>query len=197
MKLLSELNRRRLGQVLAEACIGLSLMVFAWIIITYSLYMANNSIRTEMAARYAAWYQANNPANQENGVNMPATGEQLDQYFFYQSGLSSVQQLTPPILIAQLFQSDVMPTNTQTYSGNDNPVYVQVTYGVTTPTSSSPFPFSLLSVQVPLMPNSTLGVYSVNSSCQWDYDSDLWTNASQALNGVWDTLKNNLGSFFP
>jgi hypothetical protein len=187
MKLLKALNRRRLGQVLAEACIGLSLMVFAWIIITYSLYMANNAIRTEMAARYAAWYQANTGGT-------AATGEQLDQYFFYQSGLSSVSQLTP-VLMGQAFEGDA-PTNASSYSGNDNPVNVQVSYGVSAPASSSPFPFNLLSVHVPLMPTSTLPVYSVNSSCQWDYDSDLWTNASQALNGVWNTLKDDLGSFF-
>ncbi|HEY1789984.1 MAG TPA: hypothetical protein VGJ73_17695 [Verrucomicrobiae bacterium] len=187
MKLLKVINRRILGQVLAEACIGLSLMVFAWIIITYSLFMANNAIRTEMAARYAAWYQANNGGT-------PATGPQLDQYFFYQSGLSHVNQLTP-VLMGDAFEG-TQPTNASDYAGEDNPVNVQVTFGVPAPTSSSPYPFNLLSVHVPLMPNSTLPVYSVQSSCQWDYDSDLWTNASSALSGVWDTLKNDLGSFF-
>lgn len=188
MKLLNASNRKKLGQVLAEACIGLSLMIFAWIIITYSLYMGNNAIRTEMAARYAAWYQANNGGT-------AATGPQLDQYFFYQPGLSTVSNLEP-VLMGQAFEGDE-PTNAADYSGEDNPVRVAVAFGVPAPTSSSPFPFNLLSVHVPLMPDSTLPIYSVQSSCQWDYDSDLWTNASSAISGVWNTLKNNLGSFFP
>jgi len=55
-------TRRRLfadetGQMMPEACIGLALMAFVWVVSAYSLFMANNSIRTEMAARYAAWYQ--------------------------------------------------------------------------------------------------------------------------------------------
>jgi hypothetical protein len=190
MKLFKPINRKILGQVLAEACIGLSLMVFAWIIISYSLFMANNSIRTEMAARYAAWYQANNSGNN----NSPATGDQLDQYFFFQSGLSAVPQPEPqPALIGNVIEGN-MPTNASSYSGNA-PYRVEVTFGVTTPSSTSPFPFNLLSVQVPLMPNGTLPIYSVNSYCQWDDDSDLWTNASQAFSGVWETITQNISSF--
>ncbi len=60
MKLLSSRHHVASAQILAEAAIGLSLMTFAWILIAYSLYLANYKIRTEMAARYAAWYQANN-----------------------------------------------------------------------------------------------------------------------------------------
>jgi hypothetical protein len=192
MKLLSSRRHIASAQILAEAAIGLSLMTFAWILIAYSLYLANYKIRTEMAARYAAWYQANNGGT-------AATGAQLDQYFFYQSGLSGVTNLSP-ILIGQVIEGE-MPTNAGNYSSGDGsePFRSQVSFGVSSlDNTANPFPFNLLNsnVKVPLMPSSTLSTFSVNSTCQWDDDSDCWTNASQAVSGVWNTLLNDLGSFF-
>jgi hypothetical protein len=190
MKLLSSRRHRASAQVLAEACIGLSLMTFAWILIAYSLYLANYRIRTEMAARYAAWYQANS--------GTAATPAQLDQYFFYQSGLSSVQNVSPA-LIGQVIEGN-MPTNAATYStGSSQPVKAEVTFGVSSlDNTSNPFPFNLLNsnVRVPLMPSSTLSTFQVNSACQWDDDADCWTNASSAFSGLWNTLTGDLGSFF-
>lgn len=191
MKILSSIRRKISGQVLAEACIGLCLMTFTWILISYSMYLGTYSIRTEMAARYAAWFQANNGGT-------AATSAQLDQYFFFQPNLSTVTGLTPA-LIGDVIEGN-MPTNASTYSDGDGskPFKVQVTFGpTTTPTTSSPFPFNLLSSggAVPLMPTNSLSVYSVNSACQWDDDSDLWTNASQAAEGVWNSLEQTVSSF--
>ena len=56
-------NRRRRGllsgQILAEACIGLSLLVLLWIMLSFTTYMANNRIRTAMAVRDAVWLKSN------------------------------------------------------------------------------------------------------------------------------------------
>lgn len=191
MKLLSNRRHQASAQVLAEACIGLSLMVFAWILISYSLYLANYRIRTEMAARYAAWYQA-------NGGDQ-VTGAQLDQYFFFQSGLSSSSDVSPA-LIGQVLEGN-MPTNAASYTNVNGsmPFKVQVTFGPSSlDATNNPFPFNLLnsSVRVPLMPSSTLSTFQVNSACQWDDDGDCWTNASSAFSGMWNTLIANLGSFF-
>lgn len=191
MKIWSSIRRKVSGQVLAEACIGLSLMTFTWIMISYSLYMANYSIRTEMAARYAAWYQAN-----DNGTAV--TPAQLDQYFFFQSGLSSLTNINPPALIGNVIEGN-MPTNAASYSNGDGsqPFMVSVGFGVTTPQTTSPFPFNLFSagVQVPLMPSNSLSVYQVYSICQWDDDCDVWTNASQAFSGLWNTIESSVSSF--
>jgi hypothetical protein len=191
MKLLSSRRHVASAQILAEAAIGLSLMTFAWILIAYSLYLANYKIRTAMAARYAAWYQANNGGT-------AATPAQLDQYFFYQSGLSSVSNLDA-ILIGEVIEGD-LPTNSADVSGDDSqPFRSQVSFGVTSlDNSANPFPFNLLNsnVKVPLMPSSTLSTFSVNSFCQWDDDSDCWTNAEQAASGAWNALMKDLGSFF-
>ena len=174
---------------MAEAAIGLSLMTFAWILIAYSLYLANYKIRTEMAARYAAWYTGNN-----NGT-LPTT-DQLDKYFFMQPGLSSVsmqQAILLPDVITSTTPSGDSYTNDST-SGN-GPYRVQVTFGVTSlDDANNPFPFNLLnsSVKVPMMPSTTLSAMSVNSTCQWDGDSDTWNTFSSALSGIWNTIQSNL-----
>lgn len=188
MKLLPTRRQREFAQILAEAAIGLSLMTFAWILIAYSLYLANYQIRTEMAARYAAWYTGNN-----NGT-LP-TAAQLDQYFFQQDGLSSVT-MQPAILLPDVITSSTPSgdsyTNDST-SGN-GPYRVQVTFGVTSPDSSSPFPFNLMTsgIKVPMMPDLALSTTSVNSTCQWDGDSDTWNTFSSALSGIWNTISSNL-----
>lgn len=192
MNLLSSRRHQASAQVLAEACIGLSLMVFAWILISYSLYLANYRIRTEMAARYAAWYQAN-----DGGT--AATPAQLDQYFFFQSGLSSVSNVSPAY-IGDVLEGN-MPTSSATYTNVNGsmPIKAEVSFGPSSlDNANNPFPFNLLnsSVRVPLMPSSTLSTFQVNSACQWDDDGDCWTNASSAFSGMWNTLIANLGSFF-
>lgn len=171
---------------MAEACIGLALMVFTWIIITYSLFLANNQIRTEMAARYAAWYQGNNNGSAPNPSD-------IDNYFFFQSGLSAVNPQTAALI------PDALAGNSPTNAVNDDtsgngPFKVQITFGpTTTPSSSSPFPFSLLSTHVPYMTDSMMA-YSVNSTCQWDGDSDTWNTWTSVGEGLWNTVKNNAGS---
>jgi hypothetical protein len=189
MKLLSSRRQRQLAQILAEACIGLSLMTFAWILIAYSLYLANYQIRTEMAARYAAWYTGNN-----NGT-LP-TPAQLDQFFFMQPGLSSVT-MQPPVLLPDVITSSSPSgdsfTNDNT-SGN-GPYRVQVSFGVSSLNiSTNPFPFNLMNpnIKVPMMPSLALSTTSVNSTCQWDGDSDTWNTFSSAASGIWNTISSNL-----
>lgn len=193
MKLLVAPDRRRSGQIMAEACIGLALMVFAWIIITYSLFLANNQIRTEMAARYAAWYQGNNIGNNNNAL--PDKSD-IDKYFFFQSGLSTVTPLTPA-LIPDALSGNMPSSNANTNDGTsgNGPFKVQITFGVSDPNSSAnPFPFSLLTTHVPYMTNSMMSVYSVNSSCQWDGDSDTWNTWTAAGKGIWNTISGNAGA---
>lgn len=179
---------------MVEACIGLSLIVFTWILCSYSLYMANNQIRTEMAARYAAWYTGNN-----NGT--PPTTDQIDQYFFFQSGLSSVNTQTADTMstfVSQL-SGGLIPSqflsflNLSDGTSANGPFKMQVSYGVSDPNSTAnPFPFSVLQTKIPFMTNSMMSVYSVSSSCQWDGDSDTWNTASQA----WGLITNFLESVF-
>ena len=188
MKLPVASCRRSSGQILTEACIGLALMTFVWIVITYSLYLGNNQIRAEMAARYAAWYQGNNSGT------LPAASA-IDTYFFPQSGLTTVTPLQPA-LIPDALSGHAPSGNASTNDGTsgNGPFKVKITFGVTDPNSTNnPFPFDLLQTQVPFMTNSMM-IYSVSSSCQWDGDSDTWNSWKSAIEGIWNTLSANAGS---
>ena len=177
--------------MMAEACIGLALMALAWILISYSLFLANNDIRTEMAARYAAWHQG------ASGDGTAVTASQVDQYFFFQSGLSTVSSV-PPALIGDVITGN-MSADSSNYSpdssGGDGPFKVKVTFGISDPNSSSnPFPFDLLKTHVPFMPDSMMATYSVSSTCQWDGTGETWRSPGKALEGIWNTLKDTVTS---
>jgi len=195
MKFTRAPNRSCSGQFMAEACIGLALMTFVWIILTYSLFMANNDIRTEMAARYAAWYQG------ANGSGTIATASQMDQYFFFQSGLSAVKAGTPET-VSSFFPPFIPKGLTKLFDLSDGtaangPFKVSVSFGVSSVSSSSAFPFNLLSTHVPFMPDSNMtNALSVSSSCQWDGVADTWTSADTVLKVIWNMLKNLVSSFF-
>src|SRR6187455_1793013 len=79
-------QRKRSGQVMAEACIGLSIMVFGWIVVTYSMFMANNHVRTAMAARYAAWHKGAS----STAVSDEQLAQLVESSFFYQTGVCKV-----------------------------------------------------------------------------------------------------------
>jgi len=175
---------------MAEACIGLALMVFAWIIISYCLYMGNNHISTAMAARYAAWSKG---AAGENSTPSAATIEPL---FFHQTGLMKLS-----------YCKGVMPLQTITGgfskdsgTGGNGPYMATVTYGITADevSSTTRYPFSLLKVRVPYMTeDAVLSDYlKVESQCQWDEVGNTWTSLGEALTGLWNTLKDTVSSFF-
>ncbi len=187
MKISRAPNRNCSGQFMAEAAIGLALMTFAWIIITYSLFMGNNQTRTVMAARYAAWYAGSN-----NGT-LPTT-DQIDQYFFYQSGVSTVNNSTAENV------SDLIPSfipsiirnifNFSDGSAGNGPFKATVTFGVQD-ANSTVFPFSLLKTHVPFMPTSEMtNVLSVQSSCQWDGDADTYGSSDTLFQLIGNTIKN-------
>jgi hypothetical protein len=185
MKILRSRRQSRHGQFLAEACIGLALMVAVWIILTYTLFLADNHIRTAMAARYAAWYYG-------AGGNK-ATKENINQYFFYQP-LASVEYAQGDG-IGNLVRGD----NTPSFSDGDGwPTKAKVTFGVTNVSdASNPFPFNMVKTKVPFIPDADVTpVISVSSVCQWDQDSETWTTPGAALSGLWNMLKGIVSSFF-
>ena len=189
MKIIRSRRCSNSGSIMAEACIGLALMAFAWIIITYSLYMADNKIRTEMAARHAAWYFGATQGKQ-------ITADEIDRCFFYQSGVSNIKY-TQGKGISDLFGSSgggSVPPPASTYAGF-NGVMATVTYGPKNPhNTDNPFPFSLLNTHVPFMPDSFLtNCTSVSSSCQWDIVGDTWSTPSKAWAGIMGILKAAFG----
>ena len=184
MKIVISKRRRLAGAFLAEACIGLSLMTFTWLLLSYSLYMANNHIRTEMAARYAAWYRGASSGD-------PTTA-QIDTGFFYQTGLSAIVPENAKTIgdVLTSTYSGGSSSDASTYSADEKGPFLRtVTFGVSSANNSSPFPFNVLSTQVAFMPDLTISVLSVKSSCQWDNTSDTWNTPGAAFDGIISSLK--------
>jgi hypothetical protein len=183
------------GEIMAEAAIGLSLMAFVWILISYIFYMGDYKIRTEMAARYAAWYQG--ATSGSSAGSTPATA-QLDSNFFYQTGLSTVTSKVGENL-ANPFTGTNSTAASAEISDSGGPFLVTVTFGVTDPTSTSnPYPFDLLSTQV-LFNGWTntmfANFFSVSSSCQWDEIGNTWNTPGEAFSGLINMVEQAVESF--
>jgi hypothetical protein len=156
-------RRRTLaGQILAEAAIGLSLIVFTWIVVTYVNYMCNNRIRTNMAARFSAWLSG-------NGANANANGS-LPANFFVSNDTKLVKVASTKNTLSLLgvnVPSIILPTP-YIYSNS-------VAFG-TNISASAPFPFDTLSVNVPFMPMQDLltNFTMVQAHCAWPDVSDTY-----------------------
>jgi hypothetical protein len=179
MKISISSTARSRGQVLTEAAIGLSLVTFAWIVVTYCLFMANNHIRAEMAARHAAWYKGT------TGNDM--TQAQLDQMFFFQTNVAKVVYSQGEGIGSLIGLGSGGPSF---LDENGFPTKATVTFGPSDAAHATEFPFDLLNTQVPFMPSSMLtNALSVSATSQWDHVGETWTTADKALSAVFNTLK--------
>jgi hypothetical protein len=183
------------GQIMAEACIGLSLLTFVWILISYTSFMSTNWIRTAMASRHAAWRVA------KEGIDPQAISQEINDDFFYNSfatvekgdapfnraGSVGVPILTTPLRLLHNPISDSGPNRTR------------VTFGIMQTNLNSPdvaYPFSLMNADVPFMTNSLLaGFLSVNSQCQWAAIDAVWIDQpSDPMNRLPLSLLHTVGS---
>ena len=163
------------GQILAEACIGLSLLTLVMICVAYSTYMANNRIRTIMAARDAAWLQAHG----QDPSSLIAT------QFFYDQDQSLVQASAGEQKSLSPLGGESIPVISAVLGATEwtNKVSFGLSQGVS---SSKQYPFILMKTQAPFMPASALGAFSsTSSSCAWPGDLDkTWNSWGDALGGV-------------
>ena len=180
----------RSGQVMVEAVIALSLLVFAWIIFTFSTYMSTNQIRTAMAARHAAWLKG-------NGED-PST-EAIASNFFYQAELVNVE-VGKGSGIGDLIGGSKVAEMDEFADADEGPYAARVTFGITTAdvASVTSFPFTLMRTELPFMPPSLMTEFlQVESTCQWDDVGETWTDWEKALSGVlktfWNEVKSALG----
>ena len=175
MKLLKHIQseerrrKRKSAQILAEACIGLSLLTLVWIFLSFSTYMANNKIRAAMAARHAAWLQANG----ESINSVPGA-------FFFggdvglakaASGKKITLQRLP---IVPLWQGSVWSNS--------------VSFGMSSATlaGTTKYPFVLMKTRLPFMPPSLLDNFlSVDSACGWPGDvGDSYKDWNPITSGI-------------
>lgn len=167
------------GQILAEACIGLSLLAFVWILVSYHSFMTENRIRTAMAARHVAWRVAKDP-----GVNLQTLAKDVNDHVFYSSS-ATVQKGDKPVdhvgstgigFLNLILANKVFSLHNPV--SDPGPYRMKVTFGITQEDLKRPgvaFPFSLMNTHVPFMTNSLMaGFLSVNSQCQWAAIGDPW-----------------------
>ena len=177
---------------MTEACLGLAMMTFTWIMMTYTFYMGNNQIRSLMAARYAAWF-AGAGFTDSSDTPTEVTPAQLDQLFFFEPGLSKLDTTQPPDGIGSLLPGDA----SKFFADAKGPFKRKVIFGLTDLNGPTPFPFDLLKSGVPFMPSSMVtNVLSVSSSCQWDAVGATWRTAGAALQGIFDTFLGPLAKVF-
>jgi hypothetical protein len=161
------------GQIMAEAAIGLALLTFVWILVSYTNYMGINRIRTNMAARHSAWLSGHGADPTANGL--------ITSNFFVGNDYK-LATVSPPEKNKLTFfgvgfdlsQIDLSTPAPYVYSNS-------VSFGVANVNSSSPFPFNLLMVNVPFMPTDLLQSFKsftmVTSHCAWP--SDIWDISSE------------------
>jgi hypothetical protein len=177
-------KQKSAGSIMAEAAIGLALLVFVWIIVSYTNYMGINRIRTNMAARHSAWLSGHGADPTANGL--------VTSNFFVGNDYKLVT-VSPPVrnklsffgVGVDLSQIDLVTPAPYVYSNS-------VSFGVANVDSSSPFPFNLLMVNVPFMPTDLLQSFKsftvVSSHCAWP--ADIWDISSEptlvieALEGI-------------
>ena len=161
----SNLNRYRkqklAGSIMAEAAIGLSLMVFVWILVSYVNYMSNNRIRANMSARYSAWLSG-------NGVSGTANSSSA-QYSFMNNDtkLVAVSSVKNNLSFIGVSVPSIIVPDPMIYSNT-------VTFGTNNVNSSSPFPFNMLLVRVPFMPDMLTNFTTVSAHCAWPDVSDTY-----------------------
>jgi len=158
-------QRTSAGQILVEAAIGLSLIVFVWIIVSYVNYMCNNRIRTNMAARFSAWLSG-------NGVDPTASGY-LAPYFFMNNdtNLVAATSVQNNMSLMGVSMPSIIVPDPIIYSNS-------VTFGTNVVSSSSPFPFNMLMTHVPFMPSpdSLTNFTMVSGYCAWPDVSDTYNS---------------------
>lgn len=158
-------KRSSAGQILGEAVIGLSLIVFTWIVVTYVNYMCNNRIRTNMAARFSAWLAG-------SGVTPAANGSVPSSFFLSNdTNLVTVSSTKNNLSLLGISLPSIIVPDPYIYSNS-------VTFGTNNITSSSPFPFDTLVVSVPFMPTGNIltNFTTVTGHCAWPDISDTYNS---------------------
>jgi hypothetical protein len=172
---------------MAEACIGIALLTFIWMLFSFVCYLSNNQIRTVMAARHAAWMMGHN--------QQPTAAALADSFGFDNAGLV---QLNPPPKSFDLSVANAVSGNIDygTSDGANSAWLVTVSYGITTNDvkTTSIYPFTLLNTHVPLMPDLMLNYSIVQSQCAWPANTDdQWQDATNAFKEIIQLILNEAG----
>jgi hypothetical protein len=172
---------------LVEACVGLAIMTFVFLLAGFLVWMSGNKIRTAMAARHAAWLMGNGQA---------PTKDKIEEDFFYDEFVT-VQPIEAIGALDALTGGD---DRQNAYSGAGNgPFRYKVNFGIETNAldATTDYPFTWMKIQLPFMPKSELRHFvKVSSVCQWDEVGKTWTDWVDAIKWVWDEIVGGISSWF-
>ncbi len=181
-------KRGRRGQALVEACVGLAIMTFVFLLAGFLVWMSGNKIRTAMAARHAAWLKG-------SGGN--PTDATIGEGFFYDPDFVKVDPIGAVGALDALTGGD---SDQMSYSdANGGPFRYKVSFGIETNAlaTTADYPFTWMKIQLPFMPKSEMRHFvMVYSVCQWDEVGNTWTSWIDALQGIWDRIVGGIGSWF-
>jgi hypothetical protein len=159
---------------MAEAAIGLALLTFVWILVSYVNYMGINRIRTNMAARHSAWLSGHGADPTANGL--------ITSNFFVGNDANLVT-VSPPVT-NEMKPLGVNIDLSELGLPDANVCSNTVSFGITNVNSSSPFPFNLLMVNVPFMPSTSLTNFTmVSSHCAWP--ADIYNICSEPVGPIY------------
>jgi hypothetical protein len=167
------------GEILAEAAIGLSLLVFVWILVLYVSYMCNNRLRTNMAGRYSAWLSG-------NGVDPTANNGAIIAANFFMGDDTKLVEVAPSATSGISVFGITLPSISGIPGLVPDICSNSVTFGMplSQVSETANFPFILMNSQVPYMPSTVLSNFTiVTSHSAWPaditetYSDTLWQSA--------------------
>ena len=190
------------GQAMVEASIGLSLMVFVFIMIAIITYMMHHHTRTIMAARHAAWIGANLEDDYDSGGVMTTVLGLIKSGFFYDTDLV---RIVPGAFGEESFFSLGELVENPPVAG----AFYRIEYGLDPADPDTyiapedvPFPLNLYEVKAPLMADNEkiyedgfasetrLGI--VHGQCKWNSTVDTWQCFGDLGSGLVDALTDEL-----
>ena len=184
-------RRADAGAVLAEASMGLALLILVWIFATYVSYLTNNQIRCSMAVRHLAWLQGH------GGTADLAVAQSF--FFGDDTQLVSFQ----PLGNATLNAGNVTAPGAGSVQGNEA-CLVGVQFGLPADqlAGTDRYPFLLLNTHLPFMPDSSLASSFTMVSAQGAWPADVgttwntWGSALQGLAGLLGHVWSLVGGYF-
>jgi hypothetical protein len=187
---------------MVEASIGLSLMVFVFLMVAIITYMLQQYTRTVMASRHAAWVGANVEAEFNSGGVMGTVHALIQDGFFYEpllvrlvpgrfgeETLLSLGEFVEEPIVAGAFYRVEYGMDPSDPGGFIDPEDV-------------PFPLSLYEVKVPFVAEAEeihedgfataehLGI--VHGQCKWNATANTWQCLGDLGSGLVDAFADEI-----
>ncbi len=186
------------GQAIVEAVLGMSLLSLAWILFTFSGFMAGNGVRCVSAARHMAWMKGNGLEPNQEAI--------AADFFGY------TNEVTIAVAEREIDSDD--PLDDSSDSGDDGgsgfsitsilakiiiwapPVWAcEARYGIDNISEGTRYPYTLLNARLPFMREDALMTswLKVEAHCEWERVNETWDDPGDVLEALWDGIMDTFG----